>query len=463
MPDSDVNVPLNRTGTAPKLRPDNSREDDEVDKALDAALGKDLEEPDVSFKRQWDAGLQAELDAALADFDAESFNAPSPRSKGSAGARSGDSDRGQEGRPGARTGKVIGVRAKCVFVDLGGKSEGILSVTDFEEGKLPEPGSTIDVVVERFDPEEGVQILRLKGAAIDADWTNLKKGVTVEARVTKTCKGGLEVDVDGIRGFLPISQIDLSRVDDAASYVNQKFKAIVTEANQREKNLVVSRRDVLELERAEQREKTWATLEEGQIRDGVVRSIKDFGAFVDLGGVDGLLPIGEMSWSRVSKVDEMVKTGDLVKVKVLKIDRVARKLTLGLKQLTPSPWEAAADKYPRGMMIKGKVSKIMDFGAFVELEPGIEGLIHISELSPTRVRRVVDIVKPGQEVEVRILKVEPEVKRIALSLLPAKGATPAAPAEEEEEPEDDTPPAPRPEPKVPLKGGLGDSDRRTTF
>ena len=211
-----------------------------------------------------------------------------------------------------------------IFVDLGGKSEGILPVTDFEEGQLPAPGSSIEVAVERFDPEEGVQILRLKGAAIEADWSNLKRGVTVEARVTKTVKGGLEVDVDGIRGFLPISQIDLSRVEDAASYVNQKFKAIVTEANQREKNLVISRRELMEQERAEQREKTWATLEEGQIRDGIIRSIKDFGAFVDIGGVDGLLPIGEMSWSRVSKVDEMVKTGDQVKVKVLKIDPVAQ-------------------------------------------------------------------------------------------------------------------------------------------
>ena len=168
----------------------------------------------------------------------------------------------------------------------------------------PQPGSSIEVVVERFDPEEGVQILRLKGAAIDADWNNLKKGVTVEARVTKTVKGGLEVDVDGIRGFLPISQIDLSRVDDAASYINQKFKAIVTEANQREKNLVISRTRAAGTRTRRAARKTWATLEEGQIRDGVVRSIKDFGAFVDLGGVDGLLPIGEMSWSRVSKVDE---------------------------------------------------------------------------------------------------------------------------------------------------------------
>jgi ribosomal protein S1 len=465
MADTPVNSPLNRMGTAPKPTPDNRRsaEDDEVDAALEAALGKDLEAPDVSFKRQWDAGLQAELDAALADFDEASFNPPAARSGKSSGPKKGDNDRGHEGRPGARTGKVIGVRGKVIFVDLGGKSEGILPVTDFEEDQIPASGSSIEVIVERFDPEEGVQILRRKGAAIEADWSNLKRGVTIEARVTKTVKGGLEVDVDGIRGFLPISQIDLSRVEDAASYVNQKFKAIVTEANQREKNLVISRRELMEQERAEQREKTWATLEEGQIRDGIIRSIKDFGAFVDIGGVDGLLPIGEMSWSRVSKVDEMVKTGDQVKVKVLKIDPVARKLTLGLKQLTPSPWQAATEKYPRGTMVKGKVSKIMDFGAFVELEPGIEGLIHISELSPTRVRRVVDIVKPAQEVEVRILKVEPEVKRIALSLLPDKKAVPTEAEDESDAEEDEAPAPPRPEPKIPLKGGLGDREQRRMF
>ena len=280
----------------------------------------------------------------------------------------------------------------------------------------------------------------------------------VEARVTKVIKGGVEVDVDGIRGFMPISQIDLGRVEDAASYVNQKFKALVTEANEREKNLVISRRELLEQERAEQREKTWASLEEGQVREGTVRSVKDFGAFVDLGGVDGLLPIGEMSWSRVQKVEDLVKTGDKVQVKVIKIDPVARKLTLGLKQLTPSPWETVEQKYPRGLMTKGKVTKLMEFGAFVELEPGIEGLIHITELSPNRVRRVADIVQPGQDVEVRILKVEPELKRIALSLLPAKGKE--APVEDDEDEEaDETPPVPKPERKVPLKGGLGDSDR----
>ncbi len=192
----------------------------------------------------------------------------------------------------------------------------------------------------------------------------------------------------------------------------------MTEANQRESNLVVSRRELLEQERAEQREKTWAELEEGQVRHGVVRSVKHFGAFVDIGGVDGLLPVGEMSWSRVADAADFIKVGQEVDVKVLKIDRQTSKVSFGLKQLTPSPWDLVEDKYRRGMIVKGRVTRLMDFGAFVELEPGIEGLIHISELSPNRVRRVADIVKPEQEVEVRILKIEPEAKKISLSLRP---------------------------------------------
>ncbi len=436
--------------------------DAEIDAELAKATGRTAGDPragEVSLKRQWDAGLEAELEAALSGFDPKSFDSSNQRRPRSERVPDPANQRGQEGSPGKRTGKVIGVRGRSLFVDLGGKSEGVLPIEQFEGAEIPAPGATIEVVVDRFDPDEGVQILRLKGAAVEATWENVRRGVVVEVRVTKAVKGGVEVDVDGIRGFMPISQIDLARVEDAAAYVNQKFKAIVTEANQREKNLVVSRRELLEQERAEQREKTWQTLEEGQTREGTVRSVKDFGAFVDLGGVDGLLPIGEMSWSRVGKVDDLVRIGDKVTVKVLKIDRTAQKLTLGLKQLMPSPWEGAGAKYLRGTMIKGKVTRIMDFGAFVELEPGVEGLIHISELSPTRVRRVADIVKPEQEVEVRILKVDAEEKKIALSLLPDPRKAGLEP-EGADEPEDETPPVPKPERKVPLKGGLGDSDRR---
>ncbi len=176
---------------------------------------------------------------------------------------------------------------------------------------------------------------------------------------------------------------------------------------------------------------------------------------MDLGGVDGLLPISEISWTRIGDPSEVLKTGQQVEVKVLRIDRASSKVSLGLKQLTPSPWDRVAEQYARGMTVKGKVTRLMDFGAFVELEPGIEGLIHISELSPNRVRRVADIIKPEQEVEVRILKIEPEARKISLSLRPLPVA--AAPAEDEAD-ADEPPALPRPPRKVPLKGGLGDHD-----
>ena len=436
--------------------PTNPSQDDAINDALDAATSQAPRRPsqDVPLKRQWDADLDAQLEAAMAGFDPSRFDVATPRTRAADRKHVPKGQRGQEATPGSRTGKVISVRGKSVFVDLGAKSEGVVPVEQFQ-GELPKPGDVIEVVVDRFDADEGLLILSLKGAAVEATWENLRKGLIVEARVTKTNKGGLEVVVDGIRGFLPIGQIDLARVDDASVYVNQRLRVIVTEANPREKNLVVSRRELLERERAEQREKTWATLEEGQIRPGVVRSLKPYGAFVDLGGVDGLLPVSEISWARIGDPAEVVKVGQEVQVKVLRIDRASSKVSLGLKQLTPSPWDRVEEKYARGMTVKGKVTRLMDFGAFVELEPGIEGLVHISELSPHRVRRVVDTVKPEQEVEVRILKIEPEAKKISLSLRPLPVA--AAPAEDEAD-TDEPPAPPKPARKVPLKGGLGDHD-----
>ncbi len=429
-----------------------------VDDQIDAALKKAVDAPktgEISFKRQWDAELDAELEAAMSGFDADDLypGNKGPRTRAADRANVPKGGVGQESRNGPQMGKVIAIRGKSVFVDLGAKSEGVVPVDQFGEN-LPAPGSMIEVRVDHFDTSEGLLILSLKGAAVEANWENLKKGLIVEARVTKVNKGGLDVEVDGIRGFLPIGQIDINRVEDASIYVTHKFRVIVTEANAREKNLVVSRRDLLEQERAEAREKTWKELEEGQVRKGVIRTVKEFGAFVDLGGVDGLLHIGDMSWSRLKDVGDTVKPGQEVEVKVLKIDRTTQKVSLGLKQLMPSPWDLVEGKYGRGQTFKGKVTRLMDFGAFVELEPGIEGLVHISELSPNRVRRVSDIVKAEQEVEVRILKIEPEAKKIALSLKPLPQAAPAVEEEEEEE-EDDTPPAPKPERKIPLKGGLG--------
>ena len=439
------------------LRP--SARDRLIDAALDAATApKPAAGPnEVSFKRQWDSDLDEELEAAMAGFDAAALevNRPGrlPRDQ-RAGGQAPQGQRGSETRQGLQMGKVIAIRGRSVFVDLGAKSEGVVPVDQFGEN-LPEPGATIEVRVDRFDTAEGILLLSLKGAAVEASWENLRKGLIVEAKVTKVNKGGLDVEVDGIRGFLPIGQIELGRVEDAAIYVNQKFRVVVTETNQREKNLVVSRRDLLEQERAEKREQTWKTLEEGQVHKGVVRSIKDFGAFVEIGGVDGLIHVGDMAWGRITDVSSILKMGDEVEVKVLRIDRTTQKVGLGLKQLMPSPWDRVEEKYGRGQTVRGKVTRLMDFGAFVEIEPGIEGLVHISELSPNRVRRTADIVKPEQEVEVRILSIDADAKKISLSLKPLPTAS-GLPEPEEEE--DDTPRPPRPEPKIPLKGGLGDRD-----
>jgi small subunit ribosomal protein S1 len=435
------------------------RRPSEIDAAIDEALDKATQAPgrsapEIPLKRQWDDELEAELEKALQGFDAASFDVASgPRTRAADRAHVPKPNRGQEETRGPQQGKVIGVRGRSVFIDLGAKSEGVVPVEQFGDD-LPKPGDLIEVVVDRFDPEEGLLLLSLKGAAVEANWENLRKGLVVEARVTKVIKGGVEVDVDGIRGFLPISQLDLGRVEDGSEFLNQKVRVLVTEANQRQKNLVVSRRELLERERAEQAEKTWAKLEEGQVLPGVVRSVKGFGAFVDIGGVDGLLHVADMSWIRTEDAANLVKVGQEVQVKVLKVDREAKKINLGLKQLMPSPWDRVDQNYTRGMTLQGKVTRLMDFGAFVELEPGVEGLIHISELSPKRVVRVKDIVQPGQEVEVRILKIEAEAKRISLSLRPLPVAAPVEPDEDDA----DAPPHPKPERKVPLKGGLGDTD-----
>jgi small subunit ribosomal protein S1 len=356
---------------------------------------------------------------------------------------------------GRKKGKVLRVHGPDVFVDVpGGRSQGVLPLTQFPDGP-PAVGTEVEISIEGYDDANGLLLLSRKGAAQEADWSTVAVGMTVEARVTATNKGGLSVDVNGIRGFMPISQIDLYRVENAEQYVNQRLLCLVTEVKPDERNLVVSRRALLEREREENREKLWQELAEGQVREGIVRSVRDFGAFIDLGGADGLLHISEMSWTRVQDANSVVQPGQRLKVIVLKVDRERRKLSLGLKQLLASPWEQVETKYPTGAVVKGKVTRLMEFGAFVELEPGIEGLIHISELAPQRVRRVIDVVQSGQEVSVMVLRVDPAQRKISLSLKQAQPKEePEAPEEEEAEAEVPVkPPKPR---TTPLRGGIGD-------
>jgi small subunit ribosomal protein S1 len=240
----------------------------------------------------------------------------------------------------------------------------------------------------------------------------------VEARVTGTNKNktGLTVEVNGIKGFLPASQLDLYRVEDLDQFLNQRLKVQVVELNPEERNLIVSRRAVLERERAQKADEFWKTIAEGQVRKGIVKSVKPFGAFVDLGGADGLIPVSEFSWQRVNDLSEFVKVGQEVEVMVSRVDHDARKIALSVKQLTTSPFDESATRVKAGARLTGKVTRTADFGAFVELEPGIEGLIHVSELSTQRIRRVRDVVQEGQQVEVEVLSVDPASRRIGLSL-----------------------------------------------
>jgi len=351
-------------------------------------------------------------------------------------------------------GRVIAVHRDNVFVDLGSRQQGVVGLKNFAEP--PEAGTVLDVAVAKFDAAEGLYELTLPGGAVSVgDWSEVSEGMVVEARVTGHNKGGLECEVSQLRGFIPASQASLYRVEDLAQFVGEKFACVVTEANPEKRNLVLSRRAVLERDKAAAKENILASLEVGKTLEGTVRSLQNFGAFVDLGGVDGLVHISQLSWDRLKHADEVLQVGQKIKVKILKIDPQTGKIGLGFRDLSENPWENVARDFPARTTVKGKVSRVTEFGAFVRLAPGVEGLVHFSELSHKRVFRVTDVLTEGQEVDVMVLSVDSEQQRISLSTkaLEAKAAPVAK--EEPEEAEPATPPAPRKERKIPLKGGTG--------
>lgn len=401
--------------------------------------------------RDLDKDIERELAEALGDFAAEQMLAERPHRPPSHSAA--PASKGAE----RLRGRVLRTRGQDVFVDLPGyREQGILPLGQFPEGP-PTPGLEVEVQIEGYDQANGLLLLSRRGVAVEADWSSLTPGMIVEARVTEVNKGGLAVLVNGLRGFMPFSQIDLYRVSRPEEYVNQRLLCLVLEADPERRQLVVSRRALLEKEREEQRARLWQELAEGQVREGVIRAVQPFGAFVDLGGLDGLIPVSEMSWQRLKDPAEIVQPGQRVRVVVLKIDQEKRKISLGMKQLLANPWDEVAEKYRPGSTVRGTVTRLAEFGAFVELEPGIEGLIHISELAPQRVRRVAEVVQPGQEVQALVLQVEPALRRISLSLKAALPASQTAPAPEEESPA--PPPKPSRRPPLPLRGGIGNEFR----
>jgi small subunit ribosomal protein S1 len=388
--------------------------------------------------------LQQEIDDALKDLSLEELL------QGEAGAGGGSSAEITLDERCQAT--VIKIDRDAVFFSLGGAYEGLASLRHFAEP--PAPGSSWEVVPVRFLPDDNLYELTIPGAAVDVqDWSDLVEGVVVDARITGHNKGGLDCEVHNIRGFIPISQVSLFRVEDLEPYVGQSLPCVVTEVNPERRNLVLSHRDVLEREKQEAREKLLGELEPGQVREGVVRRLQPFGAFVDLGGIDGLVHVSQLSWDRIAHPQEVLEEGQRIKVRVEKVDPVTGKISLSYRDLLEHPWDGAEEKFPVGAILDGTVSKIMEFGAFVRVAPGVEGLVHISELAHHRVQRVSQVVREGEGVKVKVLGIDPAAQKMSLSIKAIQGAEP-----EEDEPAEEAGPAQPAAPSAPqkpLKGGLG--------
>lgn len=405
------------------------------------------------------ADLEAQLEAEISAAMAGTMSAPAVSAEGA-------SDTLQPGaipltedqlEPGAKLkAKVQSVTAENVFCDVGLRCPGLLPVKQFPPGKQPHEGEEFLVVMDKFDAENGVVLISLPKATRrpKGNWEELSVGQVVECVVAKTNKGGLEVTVGGMRAFLPASQVDVGFVSSLDGYVGQRFPVQVTEVNPAKRNLVVSRRVLVIQERKEAAATFWEKVEVGQQYSGKVKTLKDYGAFIDLGGVDGFLHVGEMSWTRIKHPSDLLQEGQAVDVVILSLDREKQKIGLGLRQLAQNPWNLAVDKYAVGTTVSGKVTRTTDFGAFIELEQGVEGLIHISELDHRRVKRVGEVLNVGQEVQAQVLEVNPERQRISLSLKALK--------EKPEEPKDEDLAPSKGQTydrkrKEPLRGGTGGS------
>jgi len=349
-------------------------------------------------------------------------------------------------RRGARVkGVIVQVRDNELLVDIGGKSEGILTAAELtadESANIRETfkiGDEINVLILRKENQEGYPVLSKRRVDQDIAWESLtekkKNDEIITGKVIEVVKGGVLVDV-GMRGFVPASLLSLGFVEDLKSYIGKELELKIIECDKHNNKLVLSAKAVLRKALSSQKQKTWEEIEEGQTRRGVVRRLTTFGAFIDIGGVDGLLHVSEMAWYRVNHPSDLLKEGDEIDVYVLSVDREKEKISLGLKQLAKSPWAAAAEKYQEGSIISAKVMRTTTFGAFLEVEPGVEGLVHISQLAHYRVEKTEDVVKPGDVVEVKVLSVDPEAKRMSLSIkaaLPEEEATSTEEADVAEE------------------------------
>jgi small subunit ribosomal protein S1 len=322
-------------------------------------------------------------------------------------------------------GKIVDIRNDEVVVDIGYKSEGVISMGEFSDATEFDVGDMIEVLLETVDEGGGGIVLSKRKADRIRGWERIiqthKEGDTVRGRVLKKIKGGLLVDI-GVPVFLPASQVAIRRTNDISEFIGKDIEARIIKIDEPRMNIVISRRKLIEEQRDELKKQLLAEIQPGQIRQGVVKNIADFGAFVDLGGIDGLLHITDMSWSRLNHPSEMLSIDDEVEVMVLRVDHERERIALGLKQKFPSPWETVELKFPVGSRVMGKVVNVMPYGAFVKLEDGIEGLVHISEMSwSKRINHPSEVVKVGDDVEVVVLDINKEKQEISLGMKQADG------------------------------------------
>ena len=320
-------------------------------------------------------------------------------------------------------GTVVGVNDRAVVIDFGFKSEGAVPIEEFMEGGevTVKRGDEVEVLIKSMESQEGVPLLSRADAVRMRAWDDLEKayrdGTPVRGKIVERVKGGLRVDVDGVAAFLPGSQVDIRPIRNLESLRNQEIEAKVIKLNRKRSNVVLSRKAILEQENEGKKGETLNNLEEGIIVEGQIKNLTDYGAFVDLGGIDGLLHVTDMSWGRLQNPAEMFRVGENVQVKVLKFDRDRERVSLGYKQLLPDPWESVAERFPTGQRMQGKIASVTDYGAFIELEPGIEGLVHVSEITwSKRMKHPSKLVQPGETVEVEVLGVDPKNRRISLGM-----------------------------------------------
>jgi small subunit ribosomal protein S1 len=328
------------------------------------------------------------------------------------------------------TGNVVRIDKDEVLVDIGYKSEGVIPANELSIRKSVDPkdevemGEEVDALVLTKEDQDGRLILSKKRARFEKAWRRIEaaaeSGEPVDGTVIEVVKGGLIIDL-GVRGFLPASLVDIRRVPNLDEYLGQTIECRVIELNRSRNNVVLSRRAVLEEQRREDRERILDRLQPGMIVDGTISNIVDFGAFVDLDGIDGLIHISELSWSHVNHPSEILAIGDTVNVKVLDIDRDRQRISLGLKQTQEDPWQRVVDTYNVGDELEGKVTKVVTFGAFVEILDGVEGLVHISELAQHHVENPREIIQPGDEVRVKILEIDSDRRRLSLSIKRVEG------------------------------------------